>query len=391
MTLEDLEQIALQCNPTLAQATMGVQAAEGNCVQSGLYPNPTIGYSGDEIGNVDTAGLQGGFINQEVVTAGKLRLARATACHGIEQARYAWEIQRQRVLSDVRASCSEVLLTQKTIEVNEQLVRVSQESLRTTQQLRKAQEASQANVLEATIEADTAKLNLESARTRHWSAWRHLAAVIGRPEMEPCQLAGNCEDQLPVLAWENVCAQVLGQSPELAQARASVERARCEVARQCANRVPNFTMQAGAQYDNETNYTVTNVQVSMPLPVFNRNQGNILRAEANLVAAQNEVRRIELDLHDRLATVFEQYINARRQTDAYVHQILPTARKSLDLIASGYRQGEFDYLTLLTAQRTFFNANLNYLNSLRELLTHYAELEGNLLRGGLQQVARGND
>ena len=91
LTLAELERIALECNPTLAQAAMNVRAAEGTYVQAGLYPNPTVGYVGDEIGNDGTAGFQGGFISQEIVTAGKLRLGRAVASHGIQRARYLWK------------------------------------------------------------------------------------------------------------------------------------------------------------------------------------------------------------------------------------------------------------------------------------------------------------
>jgi len=142
--------------------------------------------------------------------------------------------------------------------------------------------------------------------------------------------------------------------------------------------------------DTGTGFTVVDVELGVPLPIINRNQGNILRAQAELTSARHEVRRVELALRDRLAATFEQYLNAHRRADTYAGTILPNARKSLDLTIAGYREGEFAYLTMLTAQRTYYDATLEYLSSLDSLWRQSVELEGMLLRGGLQGPGGGN-
>jgi len=385
LTLEDLEQIALQFNPTLVQARMALQAAQGQYVQAGLYPNPTLGYVGDEAGNDGSAGLQGASVSQEILTAGKLRLGRAAASWQIRQARYTWEAQRRRVLNDVRAGYYEVLLAQKTLGINEQLVRVGDEGVEVTNKLRAAQEVSQADALQAQIEAERARLSFHEAQNRHQSAWRRLAAMLGRPEMKPAPVAGDLLEELPKLSFEDMLRALLAGSPELGRARAGVRSARCELALQYAERVPDFEIGGAVKYDHASHFTVADVELTMPLPLFNRNQGNLLKAHAELVAARQEVRRIELELCDRLAAAFEQYTNARYEVESYAGTILPNARASLDLVTTGYREGEFGYLTLLMAQRTYFNSNLEYLSSLRRLWTRRIEIEGMLLSGGLQR------
>jgi cobalt-zinc-cadmium efflux system outer membrane protein len=125
-------------------------------------------------------------------------------------------------------------------------------------------------------------------------------------------------------------------------------------------------------------------QVGVPLQIFNRNQGNILKAQSELGVASGEVRRVELELQSRLAEAYERYISADQQVNRYVNEILPDAKKSLDLVRSGYEQGEFNYLELLTAQRTYFRVNLAYLESLREFWISRVRIEGMLLTGGLQ-------
>ena len=384
LTLADLESLALQHNPTLVQARMAVEAAQGRLVQAGLYPNPTAGYAADDLGDLGTAGKQGGFVLQEIVIGKKLRLSRAVAGHEVEEAESACRAQQWRVLNDVRAGFYDVLLAQRAVELEEQLVRIGDEFVKTAEQLFKAKESSRVDLLQAGIEADAARLKLFNSRNRHWAVWRRLVIAVGVPEKPPCPLLGEVDKDLPNLAWDESLARVLSQSPELARARVGVERARCVVAREYAQRIPNVEVRAGVQHDNAVNQTLANVEVGLPLPLFNRNQGNICRAHAELVAAQSEVHRVELELHERLVGAFQHYADARHQVDVYSRSILPKAKSSLDLVASGYRQGELGYLVLLTAQRTYANVNLAYLESLRELRNNSVAIEGLLLRGALQ-------
>ena len=382
-TLAELEQTALANNPTLVQAAARIRAAEGKCLQAGYYPNPTIGYRGEEIGVEGSVGQQGAFVGQEIVTAGKLRLRSAVAASEVARAEFAWQVQRARVVNDVRAVGCEVLVAQRIVEVNQELVRIGQQAVQAAENLLKGQEVSRVDLLQARIEADSAKLQLHDAVNRHLAAWRRLAALVGVPDMEPARLADDLNGELPELSWEESLRHLLAESPELAEAYCGVERARAAVARECAEWVPNLNVEAGVRYDDDTDDTIVGLEVGLPLPIFNRNQGNICRAQAQLVAAENEVRRIELTLQDRLATAFRRYANARHRAKKTASEILPNAKASLDLVKTGYGQGEHDYLTLLTAQRTYSRVNLTYLQSLLEYHANRVSIEGFLLSGGL--------
>ena len=384
LTLDDLEWIALQSNPTLVQAAMAVRAAQGGYLQAGLYPNPGIGYAGGDMGLEGTSGQQGAVFSQEILTGGKRRLGRAVAGHEVQQARYGFEAQRWRVLNDVRGGYYEVLLAQRMIDVNQQLVRVAAEGLKTTEQLRAAQEVSEADVLQAGVEAELANLSLHEARNRHQAAWRQLTGLLGRPEMGPAPLAGDVDAELPEFDWQETLIRLWTQSPELAQARAGVQRARCELALQYAERVPNLEVEVWAKYDATVEEGLADVGLGLPLPLFDRNQGNIVKAQAELIAAQREVQRVELELRDRLVAAFEQYANARRKVVSYKNIIRPNAQKLQEMIREHYPE-EFGYLTLLTAQRTYFSVSLEYLANLRELWARTVELEGMLLSGGLEK------
>jgi len=385
LRLEDLEQIALRHNPTLSQAGMTVRAAQGEYLQVGLYPNPSLGYAAADVGIEGTAGQQGMVFGQEIVTSGKLRLGRNVAGHEVQQARRGRDMQQRRVLNDVRASYYEVLMAQRMIDVNRELVHIGEEGLKTNRQLRAAEEVSEASVLQARIEARVADVSLYEAQNRHDAAWQRLAGLLGRPMMTPAPLAGDIDAQLPKLEWEATLEYLWAQSPELAQAWAGVRRAECNLALQRAERMPNLEVELGAKWDPTTEEALADVGVGIALPLFNRNQGNITKAHAELIVARNEVRRVELDLRDRLVAAFEQYANARRRVETYKASILPDAQQSRDMISAHYPD-QFDYLTLLTAQRTFFAVSLEYIEALGRLWASSVEIDGLTLSGGLEAV-----
>jgi len=384
MTLAELEEMAIRCNPTVAQAAHRVEAVRGHYVQVGLYPNPVAGYIGAEIGDSGQAGQQGSFVGQEIVTAGKLRLSQSVAEQEIQQASWAWQAQRQRVLTDARRSFYDVLVAQRKMELTEQLLRIGEEGVRTAESLMKAKEVARADTLQAHIEAESARVLLERARNQYMASWRNLAAVVGVAGMPPSQLVGEAWDGLSELTWEDTYNRLLAESPQLAAAQAGVARAQAAVNRECAQRVPNIDLQMAVQYDNATKDTFATVQAGIPIPIFNRNQGNIHKAQEELMAAKHEVQRVQLELQQRLAAVFEQYATARYQAEKYSQDILPSAKTSLDLANKGYQQGEYNYLFLLTAQRTYFQTNLIFLDALRELRAASTAIEGNLLSGSLQ-------
>lgn len=388
LTLEELESIALANNPTVVQAAMRVRAARAKCLQVGLKPNPTLSYAGDEMGDEGRGGMQGARIGQEIVTGGKLQARVATASREVEQAEQAFQAQRYRVLNDVRSVWFEALVAQRAVDLNAQLVEIGNRGVKAAEGLLSAKEVSRIDVLQAKIEADSAKLQLNSAQNRQQAVWRRLAAVLGTPDTRPVPLAGDLEGELSEVTWDDAIVRLLQESPELAEARAGVQRARNAVAQQCAERVPNVDLRGAVQYNNASGYTMAGLEVGMALPVHNRNQGNIARAEAQLIAAHKEVRRVELALQERMAGVFEQYANAREEVAKYGRDILPNAKTSLDLVHNGYRQGQVDYLTLLTAQRTYFRVNLAYLEGLRQYRTSRVSIDGLLLSGGLRA---GND
>ncbi len=383
LTLSDLESMALQNNPTIAQAQAAVDAATGQYVQAGLYPNPSVGYSADEIGDEGRSGQQGAFLSQEIVTAGKLEWSQHAAAHEVERLQELLEAQRYRVLTAVRINFYEALVAQRTVRLAEELAKISQEAVEAAEAMVRAQQAARPDLLRARIEANRAQNFLAAARAQEKAAWQRLAAVVGLPDLPPTPLSGDLAPPLKKLDLAQVREQLLAASPELMAAERAVLQARAALERARREPIPNIQTQVGVAYDAASKYSIASVQVGVALPIFDLNQGNILSAESRLIAAQREVERLRLELQNRLAPVLQDYVTAEAQVRRYSEQILPDAKETLRLITEGYRQGEFGYLDLLTAQRTYFETNLAYLQTLRNWWKARLQIDGFLLSDGL--------
>lgn len=385
LTLQDLESIALANNPTLVQAGAQVRAAQGQWLQAGLRPNPIVGYQAAEVGQAGQAGQQGAFISQEFVRREKLELSRLAGSRAVAQAQQDFAAQRLRVLNDVRAEYFNVLVAQRAMELTGELASIGQRALKTTEDLFRGERIAKMDVLQARIEANSASIVVENARNRNAAAWRRLSSVVGVPNMVPRELGGDLEPPPDDLSFDETLARLFEQSPELAGARVGVARARAVLERARVEPMPNLVVQAGVQYDNASQFTIANVQVGIPIPILNGNQGNIQTAFADLRNAQAEVRRVELSLRSRLASTFETYANARNQVDKYTGDILPDARENLELVTKGYEQQQFSFLPLLTAQRIYAQASLAYLQALQQLGVSRVAIEGLLLTGSLRE------
>lgn len=386
LTLDRLEEMALVHNPSIARFQAAVTAARGNWLQVGLPPNPTVGYEGQQLGSGGRAEQHGIMVGQEFVRGGKLQLSRQVAAQEVARAQQQLAAQQQRVITDVRIAFYEILLAKQQLDVAQEIERISEAGTRAAETLLQAKEVGRIDVLQAQLERENARILTQNARNRYTAAWQGLTAVLGVPEMPPQPIAGDVEAARASFEWQPSLNRLLSSSPEISAAVVNIERARWSVERARAEPRPNVTVDAvynvvdnGIDGDDDANITV-----SVPVPLWNRNQGAISQAQAEVTMAHRALEQLELRLQSELAPVFERYANARSQVQRYRETILPAANETLELTRRSYEAGETGYVNLLTVQRTFSQTNLSYLQALRELRVAEVELEGLLLRNSLQ-------
>lgn len=386
LRLEDLEGMALVNNPTIAQAATAVHAAKGQKIQAGLYPNPTIGYAGEEI-TVRSPSEKSQhflFIEQKIVTAGKLRHNRDIFTQEQVLAELEQQAQEQRVLNTVRLLFYRVLGAQRLAELRGELAKIAHEAVNITEELYNIGQADRPDVLEAEMEAQKAELDLLSAERELQRIWQMLAAVVGSPVLPRPQLVGDLEGEIPRFDQEAIFAKILRESPEIRIAQVRVNRAQTAIQRAKVQPIPDISLRAGMGYDverldNRKRAGLTGfMEIAVPIPLFDRNQGNIAAAMAELKVAQEEIRRLELSLRARFASAFSTYITSLQTAERYQRDILPRAQKAYDLYLKSFQQMAAAYPQVLIAQRTLFQIRVDYIKAVTTLRESVVEIEGML-------------
>ena len=379
LTLQRLLDLAAENNPDLTAARARADAARGQQIQAGLFPNPVVAPGVEELGNKEgPAGTPGIAIEQEIVTAGKLRLAQAAASYGVQAADWQATTRWFEVVTRVRQAYYEALTARREVQAGEEAVKISQDGFDAVQKLQKAGVKARPDILRAQVDLDQNRIRLAQAQQRQEAAHKLLAAAVGLPGLPPGPLEGTLDEAIPAYSYRTTLETILVRSSDVQAALAEIHQAEQLFLRAQAERVPNVRIGIRPGYSDVDKTGLVNVTASVALPLFNRNQGNILSAEAELRRASAEARSVELRLTERLAAAFQRYSAARQQVEIYEKEILPNARKAMDLIRKGYEGGDpkYDYTAVLEAQRTLVQAQLLDVQARGDLWRAASEIAG---------------
>jgi cobalt-zinc-cadmium efflux system outer membrane protein len=392
ITLEELQRMALQNNPTFAQSAANIQAAEGRKKQSGLYPNPTVGYQGEQIrGGSFHGGEQGFFVQQDIVLGGKLGLNRKIFDQELKQAETEAEEQKLRVVTNVRMSYIQALAAQQTLELRQNLSKLADDAVETSHQLANVGQADAPDVLESEVEAQQAELAVTMAEQNQQRVWKALTAVVGNPRFPLMNLEGKLEDTLPVNADELV-EKIVNESPAVRIAELGVKRAEAALARAKREPIPDLQLRGGLQQNGELLSEPSGrsvglqgfADVGVRIPLFNRNQGNIATAKADAERAKREVERVKLVLRERAASVVQNYTFSQTAVDRYKNQMIPRAQKAYEMYTKKYQDMAAAYPQVLIAQRTLMQLEVSYITALENFATSSLSLQSYLLMDGLE-------
>jgi len=395
-TLERALETARVNNPTIRQAEAGIRAVKSRAQQAGLYPNPDVGYSGDEIrGGEVHGGKQGFFVQQTIVTGGKLGRMREVMNKEAQLAENESEEQQLRVETAVKIAFYRVLGAQEIADSRADLARIAEQFVETQKRLQNTGQADETEVLAAEVEARRMKLSARMKENTLREEWRSLAAVLGQPDLPLQTAAGDLEQGWPQLDESQAAEIVATQSPAVRIATAAGRRAEAELARTQREKFPDINIRAGLEYNHELLNSVPfatgwqgNAELAVELPIFNRNQGNVAAARAEIDRATAEKQRVALTLRERAASVVDQYANARLMAEQYRDNILPLAKKSYGLMSERYGEMEASYPRVLEAKRKLFEMQSEYIGALEGVWATGLALQGFLLTDGLEAPAR---
>lgn len=377
-TLDELLDYAKKHSPAIAQAAADVEKARGDWLQAGLYPNPTAGYQGDQMGVASTWGQQGGFLNQTIVTAGKLKLARSVAFYDYTNAQLRLRKAEVDLVRQVRSDYYEALVAAESVRVARLICDFTEVVYRRQVAMVKGGTAVpfEASAIEALV--GQSRANLFQSRNRYVSAWKQLAAGINAPDMPPAALAGRVDTPMPRYQYDALRERMLANHTDLAVVRNTITQAEQTLRLEQVRPTPDVLNNLYFQRDFQSRTYQVGYQMGFQVPVWNRNQGKIISSIADLQRSTREVDRVRNDLVRQLAEAFERYEATRLQLALYENEILPNLVRAFRGVNQRYEvePDKVNYNDIVTAQQNLSTRLYDYLSLLRQQWQAAADIAG---------------
>jgi len=382
-------------NPTLKQAAAIVRRSEAQAKQAGLYPNPSVGYQGEQIrGGSFGGGEHGAYVAQSIVLGGKLGLRRNIYEEQKKSDEAAGEAQTDRVRGDVTQAFYKTLAAQETVVVRRRLLKLTLDAVETVHQLANVGQADAPDILQSEVEAEQAKVDYANAQRDFLQNFRMLAALAGQSDLAASPLEGAL-DVVPDIDTEHVVETMIQASPAVKQTQMEigVAEARLKDARKEA--VPDLQLKAGEQYNFETVAVQPTkavgpqsfASVGVNLPLWNRNQGAKQAAEADIDRAQQDLQRVKLSLRQQAEPLVQTYLSSKFEAERYRTQLIPRAARAYQLYLQKYQSMAMAYPQVLVSQRTLFQLQASYIQALSSAWQNAIALQHYMLKGGLEAPA----
>jgi cobalt-zinc-cadmium efflux system outer membrane protein len=360
-TLADFVLLAERSHPRLVAARAAIEAARGQAVQVRLYPNPNVAVGSPQIAGPESQWDY--YVTQDVVTAGKLKLAQQSALRDVQRAEYDLIRARFDVLRDVRQSFYALLVSQRRVEIYRLLLDIAKRSYDIGTALAEAGEGTKADVLFWSIEQDRADVRLINASVFVETGRRQLAAAIGLPRADVGTIEADLYQKIPWFDLKTLQEEIVRANAKPRAAEAKIAQAQWALERAVVEPIPNINVLGGYQRQVGPAQQQGLMQVMMEVPLFDRNQGAIRSARADIASSRADLRMIELDLATQAAAAVATYRTAQRQADWYEQSILPKARETLQLTQQLYARGEVTFLSLLQAQKILTETELAFVEA----------------------------
>jgi len=386
LTLRQALELAFAKNPDLAAFPLELQSGDARIRQAGLRPNPELTVDFENflgsgpLSQFDS--LETTLSVSQLVELGGKRAARIRqASSEKEVSIWDYEAKRADVAAEVAKSFVEVLTSQDRLTLAEELARLAKEVSNAVAARVTAGKISPVEETKASVARSISGIELERARRTIEAARKKLSSTWGSSRPIFSKAVGRLDRVAPVPSAEDLFARISG-NPDIARWAAEIEQRRAVLAQDRAGRIPNVTINAGIRRFREAEETTFVAGATIPIPIFDRNQGKILdsqyrvsKAEREREAAGNKVLAALSDAYLALATG---YMEATTLKAA----VLPAAQSAFEATSEGFRQGKFGYLDVLDAQRTLFEARGRYVEALGAYHKAVADTE-RLIGGGL--------
>ncbi|WP_338573100.1 TolC family protein [Pseudomonas canadensis] len=372
LTLDSALQTAFANNPDLAAAQWEIDIAQGGRQQAGLIPNPVASWDVEDTRRDSrTTSIK---ISQALELGGK-RGARIDVASRVQDAAALTLEQRRNTLrAEVIDNYYGALRAQERLDLAQRSMAVAERGLVVANGRVTAGKASPVEATRAQVQVSEIRLELDRAQIGLTDAYRRLAASTGSAAPN-FQAVATQNLSAPTVPSATQLLARLEQTAELRLAELSILQNEASVGLEKAQRIPDLDVSIGSQYDASVRERVNLVGVSMPIPLFNRNQGNVLAATRRADQARDLRNATELRLRTETRQALDLWQSANTEVRAFNQQILPAAQSAVDSATRGFEMGKFGFLDVLDAQRTLIAARTQYLTATAQATDAWVRIE----------------
>jgi cobalt-zinc-cadmium efflux system outer membrane protein len=379
ITLGQALALALLHNPELKVFSWDVRVSEAKRLQATLLPNPKLQVEVEEVGG---AGPRSDFDAAEttiqlsqLIELGDKRSKR-TKLASMEQELAGWDYEAKRldVFTEVAKAFAEVLAAQEGLELSQELLQVSEELLDTVSKRVNAGKDSPLEQTKAMVSLSNIKIQRQKAIQYLEFARKQLAATWTgkKPKFESA--AGRLDSLSEIPSIEEL-TDLIEQNPDVARWLVEIDKDKAALELEKAKAISDITLKGGVQRFNETDDNTILFGISIPLPISDKNQAGKLQARYELARAREEQRAAYTRVQMKLVRAYQALSSAYTEATELEKNVLQGAEGVFEASKTGYEQGKLDYLNVLDAQRTLFEARVRYIESLASYHAAKADVE----------------
>lgn len=366
-------------NPRLQSFGWQVRIQEAERLQASLLPNPQLNAEMENFAGTGPFEKYGAreiniTLSQKILLgADRLKRKRLTSANK-QLAGWDYETKRLDVLTNVTQAYITALEAQRQWLQQKDLVELAQDLHESVSAQVEAGKVSKLAQTKAQVELSRARIDLKNARNRYESGQSNLAAFWGNKEPSFEYIGGTLDDPEAVPNFEKLNTYIQ-RNPDVARWAEEMQQRESALSLERAKGIPDITISGGYKRAEDLGASAAIVGVSIPLPFFDRNQGNIKAAKYKLRRVQTQRQAAVTEVNRALQEAYNNLQSSFQEVQELKEQVLPGAETAFDAAKIGYRQGKFDYLEVLDAQRTLFSSQTRYIQALANYNRAVAEVE----------------
>lgn len=378
--LQNLINSALQNNPAITALRFELQAADARIKQSGLWPNPefsaeTENFSGDLPGFNYTENTFS--VTQPLLLGGKITLQRKLSELERLILKYEYEAEKIALITEIEHAVYHILLVQKNLEYAKE----SRDTAKTLYDFTKGRVEKEGKadinheILSLQIQLSQAELEIVTVERNLEIAQESLAILCGNPEVSLGHIKGDLDRKFDVPELNALKECILKNNFKVKAVEESENRADILLEIANADKIPDVDLGFGVrQFEEDNSYTFV-AGLSVPLPLFDRNQGTIQEAQINKDKVEFDTKNLLNKLSLQLNEFYTEYQTSLQLVKAYHNSILPSAEEYYDITVNKYEKGLLEYLDVLIAKGTMIETKKQYTESLHALQISVANIE----------------